>query len=60
MLIVRENTQCLYVKQERWVVEGEAAIAERVITRVMLPPALPIRLFNKRVCAKPAQPTASP
>ena len=33
MLIVRENTECLYVKQERWVVEGETAIAERVITR---------------------------
>lgn len=33
MLIVRENTECLYVKQERWTEEGEAAVAERVITR---------------------------
>ncbi len=33
MLIVRENTECLYVKQERWVEEGAIAIAERVITR---------------------------
>lgn len=33
MLIVRENTECLYVKQERWVEEGVSAIAERVITR---------------------------
>lgn len=33
MLIVRENTECLYVKQERWVTENETAIAERVITR---------------------------
>lgn len=33
MLIVRENTECLYVKQERWLIEGETALAERVITR---------------------------
>lgn len=33
MLIVRENTECLYVKQERWADEGATAIAERVITR---------------------------
>ena len=33
MLIVRDNTECLYVKQERWVEEGAIAIAERVITR---------------------------
>ncbi len=33
MLIVRENTECLYVKQEHWLEEGETAIAERVITR---------------------------
>lgn len=33
MLIVRENTECLYVKQERWTEEGETAVAERVITR---------------------------
>jgi homoisocitrate dehydrogenase len=33
LLIVRENTECLYVKRERWEIEGEAAIAERLITR---------------------------
>lgn len=33
MLIVRENTECLYVKQEREVEPGEKVIAERVITR---------------------------
>lgn len=33
LLIVRENTECLYVKQERWTVEGEVAVADRVITR---------------------------
>jgi len=33
MLIVRENTECLYVKQERWLEEGESAVADRVITR---------------------------
>ncbi len=33
LLIVRENTECLYVKQEHWAEEGERAVAERVITR---------------------------
>lgn len=33
LLIVRENTECLYVKRERWEEEGQAAVAERVITR---------------------------
>lgn len=33
MLIVRENTECLYVKQERLADHGATAIAERVITR---------------------------
>jgi homoisocitrate dehydrogenase len=33
MLIVRENTECLYVKQERLTDDGATAIAERVITR---------------------------
>ncbi len=33
LLIVRENTECLYVKQERLEANGERAIAERVITR---------------------------
>ncbi|MEZ4735908.1 MAG: isocitrate/isopropylmalate dehydrogenase family protein [Caldilineaceae bacterium] len=33
MLIVRENTECLYVKQERLSDDGATAIAERVITR---------------------------
>ncbi|MBX3013188.1 MAG: isocitrate/isopropylmalate dehydrogenase family protein [Caldilineaceae bacterium] len=33
LLIVRENTECLYVKQERWVEEGETALAERIISR---------------------------
>jgi len=33
MLIVRENTEGLYVKQEHWVEEGEKAVAQRVITR---------------------------
>lgn len=33
MLIVRENTECLYVKQEQLVDNGEKAIAQRVITR---------------------------
>lgn len=33
MLIVRENTECLYVKRERMSEDGNEAIAERVITR---------------------------
>jgi len=33
MLIVRENTEGLYVKRERLSEDGETAIAERVITR---------------------------
>ena len=33
MLIVRENTECLYVKRERLSDDGNTAIAERVITR---------------------------
>ena len=33
LLIVRENTECLYVKQERLEDEGNRAVAERVITR---------------------------
>ncbi|MCL4833799.1 MAG: isocitrate/isopropylmalate dehydrogenase family protein, partial [Caldilineaceae bacterium] len=33
MLIVRENTECLYVKRERLEDGGDTAIAERVITR---------------------------
>jgi len=33
LLIVRENTECLYVKQERWIEAGETALAERIITR---------------------------
>lgn len=33
MLIVRENTECLYVKRERLSEDGNTAIAERVITR---------------------------
>ncbi|MFN3979619.1 MAG: isocitrate/isopropylmalate dehydrogenase family protein [Caldilinea sp.] len=33
MLIVRENTECLYVKQERLEDNGDTAVAQRVITR---------------------------
>jgi homoisocitrate dehydrogenase len=33
MLIVRENTECLYVKRERLEDNGNTAVAERVITR---------------------------
>jgi len=33
LLIVRENTECLYVKQERLEDNGNRAVAERVITR---------------------------
>lgn len=33
LLIVRENTECLYVKQEQWLDNGEKAVAQRVITR---------------------------
>lgn len=33
MLIVRENTECLYVKRERFEDGGNTAVAERVITR---------------------------
>ncbi len=33
MLIVRENTECLYVKQERLEDGGTTAVAQRVITR---------------------------
>ena len=32
LLIVRENTECLYVKQERLEQDGRRAVAERVIT----------------------------
>lgn len=33
LLIVRENTECLYVKQEHLEDDGETAVARRVITR---------------------------
>jgi homoisocitrate dehydrogenase len=33
LLIVRENTECLYVKQERLEDDGDTAVAQRVITR---------------------------
>ena len=33
LLIVRENTECLYVRQERLEDDGDTAIAQRVITR---------------------------
>jgi homoisocitrate dehydrogenase len=33
ILIVRENTECLYVKRERLEDNGNTAIADRVITR---------------------------
>lgn len=33
LLIVRENTECLYVKQEHLEENGERAVAQRVITR---------------------------
>jgi homoisocitrate dehydrogenase len=33
LLIVRENTECLYVKRERLEDDGNTAIAERIITR---------------------------
>jgi len=33
LLIVRENTECLYVRQERLEDDGNTAIAQRVITR---------------------------
>jgi len=33
LLIVRENTECLYVKQERLEDNGNTAVAQRVITR---------------------------
>ncbi len=33
LLIVRENTECLYVRQERLEDDGDTAVAQRVITR---------------------------
>lgn len=33
LLIVRENTECLYVRQERLEDDGNTAVAQRVITR---------------------------
>ena len=33
LLMVRENTECLYSRRERWEDGGDTAIAERVITR---------------------------
>jgi homoisocitrate dehydrogenase len=33
LVIVRENTECLYVRQEREIEPGEKVVAERVITR---------------------------
>jgi homoisocitrate dehydrogenase len=33
LIIVRENTEGLYVGRERWEAEGETAVAERLITR---------------------------
>ncbi|MBW7885607.1 MAG: isocitrate/isopropylmalate dehydrogenase family protein [Caldilineaceae bacterium] len=33
LLIVRENTECLYVRQERLEDDGKTAVAQRVITR---------------------------
>jgi len=33
MLIIRENTECLYIKKERLDPQGESAVAERLITK---------------------------
>lgn len=33
LLIARENTECLYVKQERLEEDGQRAVAQRIITR---------------------------
>lgn len=46
MLIVRENTECLYVKKERLEEDGKKAIAERVITEQAS------RKIAERVCLR--------
>lgn len=55
LLIVRENTECLYVKQEREVEAGEKVIAERVITRraSMRVAQMAFRLAQTRGQARP-------
>lgn len=39
MLIVRENTECLYVKQEWLENDGNTAVAQRIIARATPPSA---------------------
>jgi homoisocitrate dehydrogenase len=58
LLIVRENTECLYVKQERVVEPGERVIAERVITRRASARVTEVacRLARQRAVARPGRP----
>ncbi|HXF60027.1 MAG TPA: isocitrate/isopropylmalate dehydrogenase family protein [Caldilineaceae bacterium] len=58
LLLVRENTECLYVKQEREVEPGERVIAERVITRRASARVaeMACRLARQRAAARPDRP----
>lgn len=55
LLIVRENTECLYVKREREEEGGERVIAERVITRHASAriAQMAFRLAQARAAARP-------
>lgn len=58
LLIVRENTECLYVKQERALADGATVIAERVITRQASARIahMAFRLAQARAAARPGHP----
>jgi len=58
LVIVRENTECLYVKREREEDDGETVIAERVITRAASARVaeLACRLARQRAAARPHRP----
>ena len=55
LVIVRENTECLYVKREREEDDGATVIAERVITRAASArvTALACRLAQQRAATRP-------
>jgi homoisocitrate dehydrogenase len=57
LLMVRENTECLYVKREREEEDGARVIAERVITRRASARVahMAFRLAQARAAARPAR-----
>lgn len=60
MLIVRENTECLYVKQERLSEDGNTAIADRVITRAASARITRMACAQARLRARATASTSAP